>query len=66
MATNLAIDDALLAEAQRLGGHRTKEATVMEALREYVQRRRQAETIAEFGTIDYDENHDHEMQRRRL
>jgi hypothetical protein len=41
MAT-LAIDDRLLEEAQRLGEQRTKQATVTEALQEYIQRRRQA------------------------
>ena len=33
MATNLAIDENLLAEAQRLGGFRTKKLTVNEALK---------------------------------
>ena len=32
MATNLAIDDGLLEEARKVGGHRTKKATVTEAL----------------------------------
>lgn len=42
MATNLAIDDKLLDEAVRAGGHRTKKAAVTEALQEYIQRRQQA------------------------
>ncbi|MGH8570824.1 MAG: type II toxin-antitoxin system VapB family antitoxin [Gammaproteobacteria bacterium] len=41
MATNLAIDGKLLEEALRIGGHRTKKATVTEALQEYIQRRKQ-------------------------
>ena len=45
MATNLAIDDNLLNEAVRVGGQRTKKATVTEALREYIQRRKQAEIV---------------------
>ena len=32
MATNLAIDDKLIIEAQEIGGARTKKATVTEAL----------------------------------
>jgi len=40
MPTNLAIDDQLLEEALKLGGHRTKKATVTEALEEYVRRRK--------------------------
>lgn len=65
MPTNLAIDDKLLEEAQRVGGHRTKRATVNEALKEYVERRRQAEILDLFGEIDYDPEHDYKKQRRR-
>lgn len=65
MPTNLAIDDDLLEEARRVGGHRTKKATVNEALREYIQRRRQLEILDLFGTIEYDEDHDDKAQRRR-
>ena len=41
MPTNLAIDDRLIEEAQRIGEHRTKKAPVTAALEEYVQRRKQ-------------------------
>ena len=49
MATNLAIDDRLLDEALKVGGHRTKKATVTEALEEYVRRRRQVKIVELFG-----------------
>ncbi len=65
MATNLAIDDELLAEALRVSGLRTKKATVTEALREYIQRRKQARILELFGTIDYDPAFDHKRQRSR-
>lgn len=65
MPTNLAIDDRLLEEAQKIGGHRTKKATVTEALQEYIQRRKQARIIDLFGTIDYDPKYDYKKQRRR-
>lgn len=65
MPTNLAIDDALLTEAQAVGGHRTKKDTVNEALREYIQRRRQAKVVDLFGTIELDPAHDYKKQRRR-
>jgi len=39
MATNLAIDDTLLREAQLIGKHKTKKDTVTEALKEYVRHR---------------------------
>ena len=65
MATNLAIDDRLLEEAQRIGGQRTKKATVTEALQEYIQRRKQAKIVELFGTIDFDPKYDYKKQRRK-
>jgi Arc/MetJ family transcription regulator len=65
MPTNLAIDDDLLTEAQQVGGHRTKKDTVNEALREYIQRRRQSKVVDLFGKIDFDASYDHKKQRRR-
>lgn len=59
------IDDELLAEALRVGGHRTNEATINEALREYVERRRQLEVLDLFGTIDFDPGYDYKRERRR-
>lgn len=66
MATNLAIDDRLLEQARKAGGHRTKKATVTEALEEYIQRRKQAKIVRLFGTIDFDENYDYKDQRQRV
>jgi Arc/MetJ family transcription regulator len=65
MPTNLAIDDELLEEARRVGGHRTKRATVTEALEEYIRRRRQVEILGAFGTVEYDPAFDYKAQRRR-
>ena len=65
MATNLAIDDRLLNEALKVGGHRTKKATVTEALEEYVRRRKQMSIIELFGKIDFDPDYDYKKQRRR-
>jgi Arc/MetJ family transcription regulator len=65
MATNLALDDKLIVEAQKVGGHSTKKAAVTAALREYVQRRKQLELRELFGTIDYEEGYDHKRGRRR-
>ncbi|HMT06650.1 MAG TPA: type II toxin-antitoxin system VapB family antitoxin [Pyrinomonadaceae bacterium] len=66
MATNLAIDVGLLERAQKAGGHRTKKATVTEALEEYIQRRKQAKIVRLFGTIDFDKDYDYKEQRRRV
>lgn len=65
MPTNLAIDDRLLREAQRIGGHQTKKATVTEALQEYVRRRKQLQVLELFGTIDYDPDYDYKKLRKR-
>jgi len=63
MATNLAIDDRLIEEARMIGRHRTKKATVTEALQEYIQRRKQVEILKLFGTIEYDDDYDYKKQR---
>jgi len=64
MPTNLALDDRLIQEAQKLGGHRTKKDAVNAALDEYVRRRKQMEIISLFGTIDYDPKYDYKRARR--
>lgn len=63
MATNLALDDALIEEARQLGGERTKKAVVTQALVEYIQRRKQSKVIELFGVVDYDLMYDYKTQR---
>jgi Arc/MetJ family transcription regulator len=58
MATNLQIENDLIEEALKLGEHRTKRAVVEEALREYVQRRKQLKVLELFGAIEYDDDYD--------
>ena len=65
MATNLALDDRLIEEAQKLGGHQTKKDAVNAALDEYVRRRKQLEILKLFGTIDYYEDYDYKQARRK-
>jgi Arc/MetJ family transcription regulator len=65
MPTNLALDDDLLAEALRLGGHRSKRETVNEALSEYIARRKRSEAIRAFGTFTFDPGYDYKRERRR-
>jgi len=64
MPTNLAIDDRLILEAQKLGKHRTKKEAVTAALDEYVRRRKQKEIISLFGTVDFDPAYDYKRERR--
>jgi Arc/MetJ family transcription regulator len=54
MATNLGIDEKLLNEALRVGGHRTKKATVNQALEEYIAHRKRVQGLKLFGTIEYE------------
>lgn len=63
--TNLAIDDKLLKQAVRVGGHRTKRAAVNEALQEYIQRRKRLQALEAFGTIDFDPKYDYKRARRK-
>jgi Arc/MetJ family transcription regulator len=65
MPTNLAIDDRLIAEALKLGGHGTKKETVTAALNEYVQHRKQQQILSLFGTIEYNDTYDYKRERRK-
>lgn len=70
MATNLALDDKLIDEARRIGGHATKKEAVTAALDEYIRRRKQLEILKHFGTIDFDPRYDpirlRQQDRKRL
>ena len=65
MPTNLAIDDKLLELAKNVGKHRTKKGVVTEALKEYIQRRKQIEITKLFGKIEYENDYDYKKQRKR-
>jgi hypothetical protein len=65
MATNLALDDHLIEEARRAGGHKTKKEAVNAALDEYVRRRKQMRILDAFGTIAFDPAYDYKAERRR-
>lgn len=65
MATNLALDDTLIEEAKKMGGHRTKREAVTAALKEYVQRRKQEKILDLFGKVEYEKDYDHKKERSR-
>ena len=65
MPTNLAIGDRLIEEARQVGHHGTKKEAVTAALDEYIRRRNQMQILDLFGTIDYHEDHDYKVNRRR-
>ncbi len=65
MPSNLALNDKLVAEAKRLGGHRTKREAVNEALSEYVARRKRRKVLDLFGKLAWDSEYDYKKERRR-
>jgi Arc/MetJ family transcription regulator len=65
MPTNLALDDKLIEEARRAGGHKTKREAVNAALDEYVKLRKQRRIVEAFGTFDFDPTYDYKAERRR-
>lgn len=63
MTTHLAIDDNLINEALALGQFKSKEDTVVTALREFINRRKQMEITSLFGQFDPDKNYDYKQGR---
>jgi Arc/MetJ family transcription regulator len=65
MATNLSLDPALIEQAVKVGGERTKKAAVTRALEEYVARRRQKHLTELMGKLKWDESFDYKVERSR-
>jgi Arc/MetJ family transcription regulator len=65
MATNLALDDKLIQEAVRAGGHKTKKAAVTAALTEYVRARQRQRILRWKGQVEYVDDYDYKALRRR-
>lgn len=65
MATNLAIDSSLIETARVIGRHKTKRAAVIEALNEYILRRKQLGVLEFFDKVDYDREYNFKKQRKK-
>lgn len=65
MATNLALDDKLIIQAQKAGHHKTKKDAVTVALKEYIAHKKQLEITKSFGTIAFDKNFNYKKARKR-
>lgn len=65
MATNLALDPALLDRAVDVNGGLTKKAAVTRALQEFIARREQRNIPDRFGTLDWDDSVDFKSERTR-
>ncbi len=65
MVAHVMIDEQLIQDALAIGEHTTKKAVVIEALKEYIQKRKQQEILKLFNTIEYDEDFDYKVQRQQ-
>ena len=65
MATNLAIDPALIERALELSGERTKKAAVTLALEEFIARRKQRGLLELMGKLKWDPGYDYKKERQR-
>jgi len=65
MATNLALDPALLERALSVSGEKTKKAAVTRALEEFIARRDQARLVELFGALEWDAGFDLKAERTR-
>ncbi|HEY1365191.1 MAG TPA: type II toxin-antitoxin system VapB family antitoxin [Xanthobacteraceae bacterium] len=65
MATNLSIDPALIEQALKVSGERTKKAAVTKALQEFIARRRQRRLLELMGKLEWDPTYDYKAGRAR-
>lgn len=65
MATNLAIDPALLDRALAVSEEKTKKAAVTRALEEFIARRAQKRILELFGALEWEPTYDHKAARSR-
>lgn len=65
MATNLALDPALIERALEVSGETTKRAAVTRALEEFIARRGQRRLIELMGKLEWDEAFDYKAERSR-
>lgn len=65
MTMNLALDDSLIAQAQKVGHQKTKKDAVTTALKEYIARKKQVEVIELFGKIEFGKSYNYKKARTR-
>jgi hypothetical protein len=65
MATNLSVDPKLIEQALKVGGEKTKAATVTKALQEFIARRRQKAMLDLAGKLEWDTEYDYKKERSR-
>jgi hypothetical protein len=65
MATNLALDPALVDKALAVSGEKTKRAAVTKALTEFIARREQKGILRLFEKLDWNPDFDYKAERSR-
>ena len=65
MATNLALDPALIERAVEVSGEPSKKAAVTLALKEFIARREQARIAELLGQLEWDESFNPKAERSR-
>lgn len=63
MATNLSVDPKLIEQALRVGGEKTKAATVTKALEEFIARCQQRAMLELAGKLEWEDGFDHKKDR---
>lgn len=63
MATNLALDPALIERALVLSGETSKKAAVTLALKEFIARREQQHITELFGQLQWDDDYHYKAER---
>lgn len=61
---NVALDETLVEQVRKAGGHRTQRAAVTAAMREYLQQLKRNDARSLFGKIEYFDDYDHKTLRR--
>ncbi len=64
MLTNVKLEDGLIGEAVKAGGHKTKQAAVNAAMAEYVARRNRLRILELAGKVEFDPAWDYKKMRR--
>lgn len=65
MATNLALDPALIDRALSVSGESSKKAAVTLALKEFIARREQRRIVELLGKLEWDDSYDYKAGRKR-
>ena len=65
MATNLALDPALLEKALAVSGEKTKKAAVTKALTEFIARREQKRILQLFEKLEWNPDFEYKAERSR-